>query len=112
VVIPHPRHESLEGGLLTWDDQGCQDCVADLSPNVSGQVLKGVTAGSNVRGVDYRTAGRMALSATKKKESHVHFCSENKHHIQPHGDKAHILRKGDRWIRCHSLSGGLSDVLP
>ncbi len=46
-----------------------------------------------------------------KKQSHVHFCSVNKQDIQLHVDKAHIVRKGGRWIRCHLQSGGLDDVL-
>jgi hypothetical protein len=66
VEIPHPRHGTLAGGPLTWDDQGCQNCGADSCPNVSSQALKGVTAGSNVKGVYYRTVGRMALSAMKR----------------------------------------------
>jgi hypothetical protein len=69
-------------------------------------------AGDNVKGVDYRTVGRMALSAVKRKQSHVHFCSENKYDIQLHVDKAHILRKGGRWIRCHLQLGGIVDALP
>jgi hypothetical protein len=30
-------------------------------------------AGDNVKGVDYRMVGRMALSAMKRKQSHAHF---------------------------------------
>lgn len=68
VGIPHPRQGTLAGGSLTWDDGGCRDCGAGSCPYVSSQsqVLKGALAGSNVKGVDYRTVGRMALLAMKR----------------------------------------------
>ena len=68
-------------------------------------------AGSNVTGVDYRTVGRMALLAMKETKSFT-FLGENKRDVQLHVDKAHILQKGGRWIRCHLPGGGLGDVLP
>lgn len=65
---PPPWDGTLAGGLLTLDEQGCLDCDADSCRNVSSQVLKEAMAGDNVKGVDYRTVGRMALSAVKRKE--------------------------------------------
>ena len=94
-----------------WDDQGCRGCGEDSCPNVSSPVLMGVE-GSSVKGVDYRTVGRMALSAMKRNKESSKLLNENKRDIQLHVDKAHILRKGGRWIRCHLQGGGLDDVLP
>jgi hypothetical protein len=65
-VNHHPRHGTTAGGLWTWDEQDCRDSDADSCRNVSSQVLKGVMAGNNATGVDYRTVGRMALSAMKR----------------------------------------------
>jgi len=93
VLVPHPRHETMAVVLLALEEQGCQDCDANSCRSLSSQVLKEVMAGNNVKGVDYRTVGRMVLSGL-------------------HVDKAHILRKGGRWILCHLQSGGIVDVLP
>ena len=63
---PHPRHGTMAGDLWTLDEQDCRDFDADLCRNGSSQVLKGAMAGNNVKGVDYRTVGRTALSAMKR----------------------------------------------
>lgn len=112
VVVLHPYHDTLAVGLLALDEQGCQECDPNPCRSVSSQVLKEAMAGNNVKGVDYRTVGRMVLSAIRRKQSHAHFCGENKHDIRLHVDKAHILRKGGRWIRCHLPGGGIVAVLP
>jgi hypothetical protein len=85
--------------------------VYDSNPNVSGRERKDVTAGDNVKGGDYRRVGRMALSARERKQGHVHFRGENKRDIRLHVNKAHMLRKGGRWIRCHLPNEGIDDVL-
>jgi hypothetical protein len=48
----------------------------------------------------------------EKKQKSCTLLSENKRDIQLHVDKAHILRKGGRWIWCRLQGGGLDDVLP
>jgi len=42
------------------------------------------------------------------------FASEVKdeHNVQLLVDKVHILRRGDRWIRCHLQGVRVNDVVP
>jgi hypothetical protein len=57
------------------DGRGCQAFDADPPPDVSGPEEKGMMAGDNVKGGDYQTVGRMALSA-REGETKVTFNSE------------------------------------
>jgi len=93
VVNPPPKQGVLVNDLQMWDELGCQDCDAGSCSSVSSQEGQEAMAGDNVKDGDYRTVGRTALSELL-------------------ADKARILRKGGRWIRCRLQAVGIDEILP
>jgi hypothetical protein len=112
VLNPPPKQGILVNDLQMWDELGCRDCDAGSCSGVSSQEGQEAMVGDNVKDGDYRTVGRTALSAGEKGQSHVHSRSENNRDIQLLVDRARILRKGGRWIRCRLQAVGIDAVLP
>jgi len=59
-----------------WDVRNSQVCGGGSCPDVSSQEGEEAMAGDSVKGGDYQTAGRMVLSARKRKRKQVMFTSK------------------------------------
>jgi len=76
-VNPHLQRGTLEGGLPMREMRSSRVCDGGSCPDVSSQRGEEAMAEDNVKGGDYRMAGRMAL-------------------LELHSDKVRILQKGGR----------------